>query len=126
MKGFNFIIYPRKTLGTVLDLLMKAIDEGHKLSNELQQFLCSSIFRNIVEFHQTTGIAHNDLKPDNIVLAELDNGHIGTMLIDLGSAHSLSSQVAEWCTTMNYVPPEVYPFFAKYRGRLPKRPFGPR
>ena len=94
------------------------------MSRELQQYLCAFIVRNLAALHRT-GQAHNDLKADNIVLAESDNGTIGTMIIDLGSAHSLSSPVSEWCTTINYVPPEVYAYHSK-GAWLPKRPFDPR
>lgn len=66
--------------------------------------------RSLAALH-AVGLAHLDIKPDNVVMQENDNGVLKTAFIDFGSADSVTSYVSRWSTTINYVPPEVRPFY---------------
>jgi len=49
------------------------------------------------------GIAHLDIKPDNLMLTDT----LGLDFIDLASAKPVDIAQKDWCTTINYAPPEV-------------------
>lgn len=85
MKGFFYLVFPMMPLGSLLNLLMKANEKKSRLSNEARRYLCASFIRNLSVLTKN-GISHCDMKPDNIVLVQDENGLIGTALIDFGSA----------------------------------------
>jgi serine/threonine protein kinase len=53
--------------GTLLDVLVRAMKLGRKLTAESQQYLCASIFKAVNWLHKQVGMAHLDLKADNCV-----------------------------------------------------------
>lgn len=113
---FNFIIFPNVSHGTLLDLLLKF----PRLSYETRWYLCASVFRNII-FLYTCGIAHLDLKVDNVMLYLDGMGQISTVLIDLDSSGSLYEPVERWCSTPMYAPPEVNLWVSTGSSFLPEK-----
>lgn len=109
MTSYAFIVFPKIQFGSLLDLLMNANTKGVKLSHDTQQYLCADLLRSVAALH-ADGLAHLDIKPDNVVMLENDNRLLKMALIDFGSADSVSSYISRWSTTFIYAPPEVRPF----------------
>lgn len=53
--------------------------------------------------HNNLGLAHLDLKPDNIIIKD----DYSTALIDFGHSHPIKRLVKNTCGTSAYLPPEV-------------------
>jgi len=104
--SFYFIVFPDLNEGSLLDLLTLAPG----LSYRARWYLCCSIARNIFYFLRC-GLAHLDLKIDNVMLYLDRMRHFCTVLIDLDASASLSELVARWCGTLDYTAPEVAPFW---------------
>lgn len=120
MNHFGFIILPFIEKDTLLKLLINANNRGNRLSHEAQRYLCADVVRCLATLHKTYAIAHLDLKPDNIAVRLNTASQLKTSLIDFGSSAPLTAHVSRWSTTLNYVPPEVYPFYnspARYAPR---------
>lgn len=67
--------------GSVLDLLIKAIKKGLVLSEATKKYLSFQVIKGILSMHYQ-GMAHLDIKPDNIMLTDT----LGLDFIDLASA----------------------------------------
>ena len=106
---------PRHAKGSLLALLMRANHNNnngvwYKLSTRLQRYLARQVCSGLYYLHTQDGLAHGDIKPDNIVVTE-DNR---LALIDLGHTEDFVANVQKWTGTPNYRPAEVGTF-APYR-----------
>lgn len=124
-RGFFFLVFPMMPLGSLLKLLLKANSVQEILSNETRRYLCASFVRNLSQL-TNHGLAHGDMKPDNIVLTQDENGVIGTALIDLGSAGASHLPVSWSVGTINYEAPEAYPYYPGSRLAHKAKPFCPK
>ena len=70
---------------SLLDLINSAFNKKRHLSWGLKQYLCSEVIHCVHYLHSKRGMAHLDLKPDNIVLTALHQ----LSLIDFGMAELL-------------------------------------
>lgn len=73
--------------GTVLDFLVKSNQLGRKLSKATVLYLIANVLRAVHYLHTECGLAHLDIKPDNIML----DAHLHTKLIDFGSADQVEN-----------------------------------
>jgi serine/threonine protein kinase len=64
--------------------------------------VCAAIFY----LHTQDGLAHGDIKPDNIVITD----DFKLSLIDLGHTEKYQAFVQKWTGTPNYRPKEVGPY----------------
>lgn len=74
---------------SLLDLINSAIHKKRHLSWGLKQYLCSEVIHCVHYLHSDRGMAHLDLKPDNLVLTALNR----LSLIDFGMAELLGKVV---------------------------------
>ena len=58
--------------GTLLALLMKANHHGFRLTIWLQRPLIKQLCSNVFYLHTAYGLAHLDIKPDNLVFNDKD------------------------------------------------------
>ena len=80
---------PRHSKGSLLALLMRANHNNNnkkwfKLSLRLQRYLARQVCSGLFYLHTQNGLAHGDIKPDNIIVTQ-DNK---LALIDLGHTES--------------------------------------
>jgi serine/threonine protein kinase len=74
-----------------------------KLSLRLQRYLSRQVCSGLFNLHTQDGLAHGDIKPDNIIVTH-DNK---LALIDLGHTENFVAQIQKWTGTPNYRPAEV-------------------
>ncbi len=100
---YSYILIPYMPHGTLLDLLMKANQKQHILSPELKQYLIGQLVVAVDFLHSTNGLAHLDIKPDNIVLT--DNFKLA--INDFSFVEKLNSIISHTTGTDQYMAPEV-------------------
>ena len=67
---YGYLLIPYCRNGTLIDLIMKAIKIEHQLSPELLGYLARQAVEGLMELHINQGLAHRDIKPDNIVIKD--------------------------------------------------------
>lgn len=78
---YSYIVMPFCENGTLLDLLLKVVNSNATLSVGLQKYLSKQMAETLAHLHNDVGLAHLDIKIDNIVirndlkLALIDFGH---------------------------------------------------
>jgi serine/threonine protein kinase len=82
---------------------MEANRRKHRISPMLKTYLCRKLIKAVHFFHKVNGLAHLDLKPDNIVLTE----SLELALIDFGHAAPLRKPKNQPTGTYIYNSPEV-------------------
>ena len=103
MAHYSYITLPFCSKGTLVDLLIKAINKQQELSLGLQKYLFKQIVKCLDEMHNLNGLAHLDIKPDNIVFTN----DLGLALIDFGHVNYLKHPLAATTGTDQYMAPEV-------------------
>ena len=94
--------------GSLLALLMRAnhnnkIGSWYKLSPRLQRYQARQLCLSVFYLHTQDGLAHGDIKPDNIVLTD----DYKLALIDLGHTDQYLASVSHSTGTPLYRPAEV-------------------
>ena len=105
---FSYILFPMLGNGTLLDLLMKANVQSEyvprrKLSLRLQRYLCRQVVGALIYLHIADGIAHGDLKADNIMITD----DFRLALIDFGHSDKLKVIHKACIGTPAYRPLEI-------------------
>ena len=92
--------------------LTELIDEQSPLPPERVVHIASQICRSLAEAHEM-GIVHRDIKPDNVILIEVDGDPDVTKVLDFGIAKAVSNEDNETLTgdgriigTPRYMSPE--------------------
>ena len=93
-------------------------DLGKKLAKQMLDSLC---------YLHANKITHRDIKPDNILLANLDPDHFTIKLSDFGLSKLVRDNdtfLKTFCGTLLYCAPEVFPHYDAHvaSGRGQKRP----
>jgi serine/threonine protein kinase len=103
--NYNYLMTPRHTKGSLLALLQRANYNSNvtKLSIRLQRYLVRQVCSGLFYLHTQDGLAHGDIKPDNIIVTQ----DYKLALIDLGHTENLDAQIQKWTGTPNYRPAEV-------------------
>lgn len=100
---YSYIIVPYCSKGTVIDLIMTAYKRRTPLSEELCLYLFKQLLQAIGFLHDVNELAHLDVKPDNIVVAD----DYSLSLIDFGHSNWNSANLSHVVGTDSYMPPEV-------------------
>ena len=92
---YNYLMTPMHSKGSLLALLMRAnhnnkIGSWYKLSLRLQRYLARQLCASVFYLHTQDGLAHGDIKPDNIVIAD----DYKLALIDLGHTEQYLASVS--------------------------------
>lgn len=90
--------------GTILDLLMKANEQGIKISEKLRKHLFRGVLNSLAELLTLSGLCHRDIKPDNFVLDQ----NLNVKLIDFGWSCSYRHGLSHITGTDQYCAPEVH------------------
>jgi serine/threonine protein kinase len=85
---YSYIVFTYYRNGSLIDFIMRA-DKVHKrtLSVQMKKYICSHLIMMVEFLHNTNGLAHLDLKPDNVIikddfsLALIDFGHTAPITI---------------------------------------------
>lgn len=110
---YSYIIIPVFQKSSLLDLLMRA---QSNLPLDLQGFLARGIVDALEFFHNTNGLGHLDIKPDNIVL----NDDFLPVLIDFAHANYANQPTLACTGTNQYLAPEVRQVYhGSNRGYIP-------
>ncbi len=74
MRGsYSLIAFPMPGKLNLMDLLVKVINRRVTLGRDSQYFLAVQMIRVMGQLHLIDGVAHNDFKPDNLVIEERTN-----------------------------------------------------
>jgi serine/threonine protein kinase len=103
LENYSYIVLPFCERGTLLDLLLKVIKSERKLSDGLQKYLSKQLVMALLQLHNVDGLAHLDLKPDNIVITN----DLRLALIDFGHANYARTPICLQTGTAKYLAPEV-------------------
>lgn len=98
VEQYCFIILPKYKMGSLLDLLIKALDENKILSPLTQSYLARQIVHGLYYLHKVHGTAHLDVKVDNLVI---DSSDCTLKFIDFGSSSEFNRKdLKRWCSTI--------------------------
>ena len=108
VQEYNYLLTNRLDKGTLLALLMKAnhnngIGQWFKLSIQLQRLLIKQLCSAVFYLHTGYGLAHLDIKPDNLVFNDANQ----LALIDLGHTEKIGASIHHATGTAMYRPREV-------------------
>lgn len=84
--SYSYIILPYCPNGTIIDLLMKAYSRGTRLSMDLALYLFKQLLLCLSFLHNQNGLAHLDIKPDNLVITD----DYKVSLIDFGHTNQIN------------------------------------
>jgi serine/threonine protein kinase len=84
IKTYSYIVLPLCKKGTLLDLLMRVCEYKVTLSTGVQQYLSCKLVDSLIHLNYEYGLAHLDLKPDNVVICD----DWSLSLIDFGHANN--------------------------------------
>jgi serine/threonine protein kinase len=99
---YSYIIMAYCKHGTVLDFLMKANSKNIELPLQFRLYLLKQMILAVHSLHTHNGMAHCDLKPDNMVITD----SFKIALIDFCHSDHLSSRLHHVTGTTDYQPPE--------------------
>jgi len=102
-ESYSYIVLPYCTHGTLIDLLINAQDKQLRLSTDLMKYLFRQIVDCLDYLHNVNGLAHLDIKPDNIVI----NDDLTLAFIDFGHTNSIDQTLDSAVGTDSYMPSEV-------------------
>ena len=104
IEHYSYITLPFCPKGTLIDLLINANKLKYQISLNLQKSLIKQLVEALDFLHTANGLAHLDIKPDNIIIRD-DNK---LSLIDFGHSKPLNQMVTKTTGTESYMAPEVY------------------
>lgn len=85
------MVFPFYKKGTLIDLLIKAQEKRHDISGDLVKYLIKQVVECLFDLHFNLGMAHMDLKPDNIIIKD----DLTLALIDFGHSQPFNEMVSE-------------------------------
>jgi serine/threonine protein kinase len=100
--AYNYIVVPYCKKGSLIIFLLRALKKKIQLSHELKMYLFKQCIMAVHELHTSSGMAHNDIKPDNYVIK--DDGTLA--LIDFAHASWLADILKHRTGTDKYNGPE--------------------
>jgi serine/threonine protein kinase len=99
------------------------------LTEDLAKRMAAQVFDALAYLHRKR-ITHRDIKPDNILIANLDPQHFTIKLSDFGLSKVVKDNdtfLKTFCGTLLWCAPEVFPHYdAHVAGKGKKRPRHPR
>lgn len=101
--AYAYIVLPYLKNESLINFLLKAEAQNRVLSRGLRMHLYNQMLLAVHDLHSRSGIAHNDLKPDNFVIT--DEGNLA--LIDFAHASAISQMLRVVTGTTAYTAPEV-------------------
>lgn len=100
---YSYILVPYCKHGSLLNFLLTVIRKKERLSVELVRYFTRQLVEAVAVLHKVNGLAHLDLKPDNVVI----KSDCSLALIDFAHAHHVFSNTNKLCGTKEYWPLEV-------------------
>ncbi|KAK3675502.1 Protein kinase protein rad53 [Recurvomyces mirabilis] len=104
--------------------LQQYLGEHGALSEPLGKTMSAQVLNSLAYLHAKK-ITHRDIKPDNILIADMDPNHFIVKLSDFGLSKVITDNdtfLKTFCGTLLYCAPEVFPHYdAHVAGRGQKR-----
>lgn len=92
----SIMVTPLGVLGTLQDAINAYLSKGQQMDEALAVHFALELVK-ILKALQEAGIIHADIKPDNFLLMERDDGDIGLVTIDFGRSIDLELLPAGTC-----------------------------
>ena len=104
--------------------LQQYLNGNGALSEDVGSRMASQVFGALAYLHDQK-ITHRDIKPDNILIADLDPQNFTVKLSDFGLSKVVKDNdtfLKTFCGTLLYCAPEVFPEYEEAGGKGTKRP----
>jgi serine/threonine protein kinase len=89
--------------GSLVDLVLNTRDKGIAIPTPLVRYMARQMVEGLMQLHLTEGLAHCDVKPDNVVIKD----DLTLAFIDFAQAMPVDEWTDYVCGTQEYWPPEV-------------------